>query len=518
MRPYELFLAKTARLRPDIELAPHQQEAVERVARTRAQLLAHGTGTGKTGTSAAAVERLRELGKAKRTLAVVPAPLIDNYADEGVKKFTDQSVTKLGPDGTPGHHHIDSKLPNSSYYVVSNEMFRKDPHKYIDRTGADTVIWDEAHKGRSEESLNYHAMKSIRHKVKNFIALTGTPAMNHPHDIVPLIDVVSNGQHNLGTTAQFDKLYTTTRTRTHGPLAWAGIGPKTQEVVLKNQHMLRPELNKHIHYVPVEDVVKNMPKKIVHTHEVEMSPHQKSLYDFTMGQIDPATRAKIKNNVPVSQGEARSILTKIVRTRQLSNAVHTMDSGHDAGSAAEATPKMRRMLDDVHRHLQEHPGNKAIVYTNLVHGGVDAAVAGLKHRGYEPGVFTGTQQQARSERTQHIKDYMAGHKRVMVINSAGTEGLNLPGTTAHFTLDGHFNPKVTEQAEARGIRAGSPVKEVHVHRYLSTPPKVFGLFKSPETSVDQWVYNVAARKEHLNNQVLTLLDRGGQRHVDRKAL
>lgn len=510
MRPHELYeMVKAGKLLPGVQLQAHQRDAIDRFdASGGGMLLAHGTGTGKTLSSAAIFEHMRSQGKAKRALVVVPAALRENFINEGVHKFTDSRATKLGPLHEEGSTHIGQNLPNSHYYVVSNEMFRKDPSAYLNKTKADTIIWDEAHKGRSEQSLNYTAMREARKHVKNFLALSGTPVMNHPHDIVPLLDIVTNGKHSLGNTKQFDRLYVGQKVTTHGPFSMFGIGTKTVEPVLKNTHHLENELNKFVHYVPVESVAKNMPKKVIHDIDVEMSSKQKGLYDFTMSSVRPDIAHKIRNNIPVGTSEAKGILAKIIRTRQLSNSIHTLDKNHDPLSGALNTPKMQRMLNDVDAHLKADPKHKVIIYSNLVNGGVDATVAGLKHRGYDPGVFIGSTHQAKKERVQHIQDYLSNKRRVMVINSAGTEGLNLPGTTLHATLDPNWNPEATAQAEARGIRNGSPVSEVHVNRYRSIAPKsVFDHFRKPETTVDQWVYSVAARKTRLNDQLLNLLHR-----------
>lgn len=507
--PYERYMAeKAAKLNDDVKLQRHQKEFVSRLEENNGSLLAaHGMGTGKTVSSIAAIEHLRSKGVAGVTLAVTPAPLRDNFIENGVHMFTDQKAVRLGSRGERGSRHIDGRLPSASYYVVSNEMFRKDPQKYLDRTGADTVIWDEAHKGRDTATANYGAMMSIRPRVKNFIALTGTPTMNHPHDILPVLDIVTNRTHGLGRTPkEFDKMFIGTKKTHHGPLGFMGIGPHSEETVLKNTDYLRHELAKHVHYVPTEQVAKNMPKKVVHTHEVEMSDHQKKLYDFAMSKVDPLTRFRIKNNLPVGTREASHVFSMITQARQASNAVHTLDSTHTASTSAAHTPKARRVIDDVTAHLAKHPKNKAVIYTNLFHGGVDQMVEGLRAKGIEAGMFVGSGHQKRQERSAHVADYLAGKKRVMVINQAGTEGLNLPGTTAHFTLDGHFNPAMTEQAEARGIRAGSPVKEVEVHRYKSVLPKPLGLpFLPRETGTDEWVYGIADRKDQLNQQFTSLM-------------
>jgi 8-oxo-dGTP diphosphatase len=508
----QALVAKRAALKKDVELMPHQQAAVSKVlANDGSLLVAHGTGTGKTPTSAAAVEALRAKGKAHITLAVTPAALRENMIEGGVHKFTDQKGVILGAKGEPGTTHIDHpSLPEASYYAVSNEMFRKDPHKYIDKTHADTIVWDEIHKGRDDETANYAAMMAVRPKVRNFIGLTGTPVNNHPRDIVPVLDIVTNKRHGLGAAKgkgpnTFENRFMETVEKHHGPLGFLGIGPKSTETRLKHTDYLQHELSKHVHYVPTEDVAKDMPAKEVHDVEVPMSGHQQNLYHFAMNKIDPMTRWKIRMNLPVGQGEAQHIFARITKARQVSNAVHTLDGKHDPRSSAEATPKIHRLVEDVDREMKAHPNNKAIVYTNFVHGGVDAVAEGLRARGHDPGFFLGSTHQTRKDRAQHVQDYLSGKRRIMIINSAGTEGLNLPGTTSHHTLDPHFNPAVTEQQEARGIRAGSPVKSVRVYRYRSTLPRGMGGFLPAETSADQWVQNTADRKEKLNHQFLGLL-------------
>ena len=76
-------------------------------------------------------------------------------------------------------------------------------------------------------------------------------------------------------------------------------------------------------------------------------------------------------------------------------------------------------------------------------------------------------------------------------------------------VDGHFNPEVIQQAEARGRRAGGlahrpPERRfVAVKRYKSVMPKPGfweGLFKDKEYTTDQWIYGVAGEKGRLTGQ------------------
>lgn len=509
---YAAFLAleKEGALKKDVELRPHQQEAIRRLMANKGSLLiAHGPGTGKTPTSAAAIEALREKGMGSNALIITPANLRDNFIDGGIRKFTDGDAIRFGPKGEAGSHHIDSpNLPPGRTFVVSVEMFRKDPHKYIDKTKADTIVWDEAHKFRDAGSTNYAAAMAVRSRVKNFIALTGTPAMNHPRDIVPILDVVTNKTHGLsGRGADtFDSRYVGTESRATGPLAAFGIGRREKKTVIRRRPELQALLRNNTHYVPTEDVAKDMPKKKITDVDVEMSKPQSKLYNFAMQKVDPVTRWKIRNNLPVGTREAQHVFSMITQARQASNSMHVLDGSYDAARSAEETPKSRRVLDDVHEHLGKNPSHKAIIYTNLVRGGVDQMLAGLKARGHDPGVFIGAQQVSKKDRDAHVADYLAGRKRVMVINTAGTEGLNLPGTSFHATLDGHFNPAVVEQAEARGIRSGSPVKEVEVRRYRSIARRPFGIpFLPRETATDEWIHGIADKKEKFNREFLDVM-------------
>lgn len=524
MRPCDLY--KIAKIRDGVELRDHQRAAVEKFDKSDGGILfAHEVGTGKTLTSIAAIEHAREKGRAGKTLVVTPAALRSNYIDNGVHKFTDRAAIKLGPKGESGSYHVSQSLPDADYYVVGMEMFRKDPEAYLKATGADSMVVDEIHKARDAASANYGSLMTARSRVKNFIGLSGTPVMNHPREIVPIMDIVTNKNHRLGGPPEkeswaggstpfgrrgvkkpsFDEMYMGVKSKVYGPLSAIGIGVRAKEDVIARPEELKRALLPHVHFASTKELGDNMPDKNVHDIEVEMSPHQRKLYDFSVANVDAVTRYKIRNNLPVSSSEAAHVFARIAQSRQASNGLHTLDRNYDPLRSALETPKAKRVIGDVISHLSEDPKNKAIIYTNLVHGGIDELHAGLKHNGYDPGLFIGSGYQNKREREQHINDYLDGRKRVMIINQAGTEGLNLPGTTGHFTMDPHFNPKVTEQAEARGIRAGSPVKEVQVYRYRSVLPRSFFGYGSRETSTDDWIYGIAARKEKLNSQFTDLL-------------
>jgi superfamily II DNA or RNA helicase len=173
----------TMGLKKDVKPREHQEQAVKRLLRSDGSLiLAHDVGTGKTLTSIMGFEALRKKGKAKRALVVVPASLKRNFVEDGVKKFTTDSHLVLGNKQEAAHggknvKSIDEVTPQTAatYNVVSYDMFKKDPEKYLDRTKADTVIYDELHRAKNETSKITDVIKKVRGKHRNFIGMTATP-------------------------------------------------------------------------------------------------------------------------------------------------------------------------------------------------------------------------------------------------------------------------------------------------------------------------------------------------------
>lgn len=518
---------KTASVIPDTKVYAHQQNAVKKFFDNNGNIIAaHGVGSGKTLTGIHLFEEAKKSGQAKKALVVVPASLRNNFLENGVQRFTTSTGTIYGnkAEVRKGTHGSLFKPSNADYHIVSSEMFRKDPEAWIRATKADTVIYDEIHRAKDEAGLTYKAIKRARPYHKNFIGLTGSFISNNPSDIVPIVDAMTNGDHTLGTKAQFERRH----------LYEDDKGNKK----FRNVSELSKTLNKYIDYFGSDQMkASDMPEKQVQEIHVEMSPQQHQLFNFAIGKLDPSVLNKLKEDIDsLSEREVAHIFSKILHARKVSNSLHTLDDRISVEDSAEKTPKVRRLLNDVEQHLKETPDGQVIIYTNLIHGGVDVLRAGLKKRGLDHGVFMGKKQGVSEEtRQKDVEDFKTGKKKVLVISSAGAEGLNLPNTTMFASLDGHFNPEKILQAEARGVRAGGlshrPVhdRKVLVRRYLTVSPRgsetvMGGLwnmlsnwFFTPQKkkdvldvpSVDEWIYNIAKRKDHLNNELRRELRKTG---------
>jgi len=507
-------ISKFAALKKEVELKPHQVDAIGRLIKNDGSLLAaHATGTGKTLTGIAGFEQLKKDGKAKKAIVVVPASLRNNFVDN-LKKFTDSSYSMYGPRGEKKTKNIDDKS-NSDYNIISYDLFREHGDEILKNTGADTVILDEVHRVRGTEGSTYNKLRDLRGKVKNAITLTGSVVNNEPNEVVPLLDITYGPEgHKLISKKFFDKLFVQKDAKTRGIFK-----PKTYvEKRIKNSKALGSYLGNKLDYIGHSELEKLLPRKTESTVEVEMTPHQQKLYDFGMGEVDALTRWKIKNNLPVTQREAKDAFSKLMKARQVSTDPSVLDKNLEGKDPYEYSPKVRAVVDDLVSHLDEEKGNKSLIYGNLLQGQVNAVEDALKRRGIQYSKFVGIGNKGSSakQRGESLQDFIKGKNRVLLASGAGAEGLDLKGTTMMQMLEGHYNPERIQQAEARvrrmeGSEDEAQKKHVTIKRYVSRPAPPQGvlgrvLHKAYSsvgmggggTGVDQWIYNIAKKKDDLN--------------------
>ena len=513
---YMLGLTKTGGVKEGYSPYPHQQGAVDKFFNRGQIILAHATGTGKTATALFAFEKAKAAGKAKKALVVVPAGLKTNFVEAGIKKFTTSTYQVVGSKAASGKdpddsvRYLDDVSPGPDYTVLSYEMFRRDPVGLMRRSGADTLIFDEFHKLRGERSLTHKAALQARQFAKNFIGLTASPVNNNPAEIATLVNIATNGQFM--NKSLFKQRYMRTIGKQQG--FWGG----NKDI----KALINP--GEITHYVkPVVDVQtgeslgESMPAKQVEEVRVPMSAEQKLHYDYIMDKLGPIKKMIASGETNLSPQQLSHVFGKIIHARRALNDISSSTPGVSKEQAALRTPKVQRLLDDVQKHLRETPDGKAVVYSNLIQGGLDVVAAGLKQRGVPFGVFSGTgraigdQRVTKDSRDLDIANFKAGKQKVVLLSGAGAEGLDLKNATGFFSMDGHWNPERVHQAEARVRRLGGQAhrapenRVVKIKRYESVYPKGFLFNRHPGATVDEWVYNVARKKHNLNESMRSVL-------------
>ncbi len=241
-----------------------------------------------------------------------------------------------------------------------------------------------------------------RQQVPNFLGLTASIAQNDSSDVVPLVQIASGGKAQIKDKKQFSRQHVR-RVRSDQKGIFGGKVTKRE---LKNKGALYSRIGGNIHYI--EDLnAKEKPPKYVKDVAVPMSKEQHSAYKMAMKGVDPSIQRKLSIGAVLSNQETMNVFTRLQRAQQVSNSMHLADPNMSLQQAAEATPKIKKIMDDVQDHLGKTSDGQVIIYTNLVKGGVDVISAGLTARGIEFGVFAGKSMKGMTEkkRQQDVVDY-----------------------------------------------------------------------------------------------------------------
>lgn len=492
---------KKGEMRPEDYIArPHQENFINKLIQNKGKIIAaHGTGTGKTFSTTRGFQRMKNIGMANRALVVTPAGLKRNFIDKGIKRFTNLKVTEYNTT-----EDLKTKKP-SDFNVISYALFRRHPEKFTNAIQPDTLITDEIHKAKNWKSANYKSIMMARAKVKNAILATASPVSNSPKDILPLLNIASGEELPQPKSG----LFRATVKYDPGREGFLGFFKRPPSWRVKEKSPYTKAVRRYVDMVTVEELGKaDFPDKKVNTVHIPMSKHQENLFNYIMGDLSWWTRWKMKRNLKLNKDEAKHVLQKIQQARAVSNGIHTMDPSISLSESAKKTPKIKKLVKDVKHHLDNVSDAQIVIYSNLIKGGVDVIKAGLENEGIDYGLFIGkgTMGVTEAQRNKDVEDFLDGKKKVIILSGAGAEGLSFENSTFHASMDGHYNPEIIKQSEARSRRLGGlshrpqGEREVIVKRYMTVfPDSVFKKwFGKTSKAMDEKVYEAAWRKERVN--------------------
>ena len=471
------------------KLRPHQERALKKLDKTHGVILAHGTGTGKTMTFLSALERAQKKDKKGRSLIVAPASLTTNI-DEEIAKHN----LKINLD----------KVDILSYEKATKDAEKLKKNKYI------LAIADEAHKLRNPGTQRHDELSDIIQNADNRILATATSSYNHIVDTAPLVNIAAGGRKVLPEDKKvFEDKYVQKHTEVP-PFMKRIFGAQSKEVSsLKNKGDLKRRLNAFVDYYDLKDdpeAAKHFPTQEEKVIEVEMSPEQHQLYKYMEGKLPWHLRLKVRTGMPMSKKESAQLNAFSSGVRQVSNSTKPF-----MPKLNYATPKVVRAVDSVQKGLKTDKNFKGIVYSNYLGSGLNDYSEELTRRGIPHAIYTGDMSKVQKDA---VKDaYNRGLVKVMLVSSAGGEGLDLKGTKKVQVLEPHFNHSKIDQVVGRAARYDShadlPKKErtVEVEYYHSVFPPGF-LGKSKTKSIDQYLADNSATKDELGNEMRDLMNEG----------
>lgn len=209
---------------------PHQIEGAQRLVSAKRALLGDKPGLGKTLQAIMTIDMLRAKGEGRKVLIFTPKPVLDDF-ERSFKRWTNPTFVHVLNESTKGVKSmlLDSLMHFPECIVITNyEVWRKDIsiHRKLIECGFDTIICDEAHVLKNEKTTTAKRIREIVYaenlcpkcggrnltsdyrgqmcmsceyrsqkfsdfcSVKNFYPMTGTPILNKPHDLFPLLNMI----------------------------------------------------------------------------------------------------------------------------------------------------------------------------------------------------------------------------------------------------------------------------------------------------------------------------------------
>ncbi len=387
---------------------PYQQEGIAFLMPRHAALLADEMGLGKTIQTILSLRLLFHAGLVQRALIVCPKPLVFNWCREIRSWAADLPFEVINGDNAA--RRSTWLVSNCPLKLVNYEILTRDaPILTEEATRFDVVVLDEAQRIKNRESKTAQAARSIR-RSRSWV-LTGTPIENRPDDLVNLFAFIDPDRIPPETPARMLPKY-------------------TGDCILRRTK---------------EDVLTDMPPKIIRDALIELTAAQRESYD--MAERDGVIRLNEMGDTISVQ----NVFELVMRLKQICN--------FDPATGESA--KLERLQADLEEVAES--GRKAIIFSQWV-----APLAVLARELASLGVLQFHGKVPTAERARvldRFKNDPAVHVLLMSYGT-GSVGLNLQFSNYVFLFDRWWNPAIEDQAIARAHRIGQK-DPVIVTRFLT---------------------------------------------------
>lgn len=203
------------------------------------------------------------------SLIVCPSTLVHHWYDE-IIKFYSNTVIPLEYYGLPlVRAELRDRFPEVHIVITSYEVLRNDI-EILEKTTWNYVVLDEGHMIRNAKTRVTQAVKMI--KARHRLILTGTPIQNNVLELWSLFDFLMPGF--LGDQRQFKDMYSKPILQSHGAKASSHELERGERASEALHRQVLPFILRRVK----EDVLQDLPPKIIQDHYCELSPLQGKLY------------------------------------------------------------------------------------------------------------------------------------------------------------------------------------------------------------------------------------------------
>ncbi len=301
----------------------------------------------------------------------------------------------------------------------------------------DCVVIDELSSFKNHQSQRFKWLRKIRPYVKRWIGLTGTPTSNGLMDLWAEIGILDGGERLGRFIGRYREAY----------FRPGAMNPHTGVVF---QYIPRPGAEEQI-YRKISDITISMkttdylqmPECISVTHEVQMSPAEKSIYDLMKSDLI----------IPLEDGDIDAL-----NAASLSNKLLQMSNGavyDENGNVREIHKRKLEMLED----LIEAANGQPVLIAYWFRHDKARIQEHLKALGYDP---------REMRESKDIQDWNAGKIPIALIHPASAgHGLNIQdGGHILIWFGLTWSLELYQQANARLWRQGQK-NTVTIHHIIT---------------------------------------------------
>lgn len=394
-------------------------------------------------------------------------------------------------------------------------------HKAV-RSGVpnpESLVFDEAQRIINPSSGQSQAAVEAARNAKQVLMLSGTPVVNRPGDLAPMVNVLTGKNFS---PKSFEDRYLDRQAQPRTWSQWAAGQPIQQNPVVRNREELKALLAGKVDwYAPDKPMVDTR----YSDHEVEMSPEQTKLYNAMFGKMPLRLRMGMDNLTSLTPKELLRLQAFLAGPRQVGLSDYPFAKHRDPMQSFSTSAKLQLAFNKLKEKLDGDPRTKGIVYSNFPRAGLEPYRAALQQHNIPHTLFDGSLSD--NERAEAVRSFNEGRSRVALVGPAGAEGISLRGAQLLQQLDPHWQDAKMRQSAARGIRFDShthlpeELRNIEVQRFISKlPPKAKSILQSLHLvpyreklrpGSDDYLRNLAEDKEKSNRLFMELLKEVGQR-------
>eukprot|EP01105_Mastigella_eilhardi_P014815 TRINITY_DN3378_c0_g1_i4.p1 TRINITY_DN3378_c0_g1~~TRINITY_DN3378_c0_g1_i4.p1 ORF type:complete len:687 (-),score=221.73 TRINITY_DN3378_c0_g1_i4:58-2118(-) len=438
----------------------------------------------------------REDAKGLPSLVVCPPTLVGHWHHEIAKFLSKEYLIPLSYVGSPlEREKLRKTLTGRHVMITSYDILRNDVD-YLCNLHFNYCVLDEGHLIKNSKTKVTQAVKRVH--ANNRLILSGTPVQNNVLELWSLFDFLMPGF--LGTEKQFNDQYSKPILASKDP----NCSQQDQEAGILALDALHRQVLPFLLRRLKEDVLQDLPPKIIQDYYCDLSPLQVKLYDMARKSVEGDKSA-------AKDSQAGHIFQTLQYLRKVCNhPLLVMDAQSSKALAAEAP--------DLH-DIQHAP--KLLALRDLLHecgigtssNSTEAAPLAAQHRVLvfaqlksfldivEEDLFKVRMPSVTYMRLDGSVPLHNRHNLVVKFNedptidvlllttSVGGLGLNLTGADTVIFLEHDWNPSKDLQAMDRAHRLGQ-TKVVNVYRLIS------------RGTLEEKIMGLQQFKTHLANTVI----------------